>query len=600
MLAWSVLTTALVSALVRNPLSCNVTIRDKGSKIHPEHILSANSLAECCNLCSTNLLPHCFFFVFTGKKCHLKFAPYDASKNINKTFSTLGINPTPSPSPPPSPPPGPPPKPPLGTKPHIIFAMIDDWGWYNNGFHGNSVIKTPFMDKLVMEDSLLLERHYVFKYCSPTRRSFLSGRVPPHSGEANGADVTVDTRMHTIAAKLKAAGYKTGMSGKWHAGHMIMKQQPHGVGFDTSLGYMNGACDHYTQIDGEDGCAKHNGGHPTTDIWNTDRPGYGLNGTYGDFMYVGRAVETITNHNTSDGAAPLFYYLAMQCAHDPMEAPQRFLDIYEKDNFCGHKKKCGMQVEYAFSSVIDEGLSNVTAALKAKGMWDNTILVVASDNGGPAFSDQHAASNYPLRGGKYQLWEGGIRGNAFVTGGILPSTMRGKNLSAPVHVCDWYSTFCYLAGVDPSDDAPGIPSIDSINQWRVLTGSTTKDARKEIWPADGILINGSLKLIACNPGNGDWSGPLYPKVPAWNSTKVTCSAKTPCLYNVVDDPWERDDIAGKHPDIVQRMVMRLATLAPTKFSGQCQECPQNGKEMICKRTAENGGYLTPTDWVAPL
>jgi hypothetical protein len=131
-------------------------------------------------------------------------------------------------------PPSPPPVPPEGTKPHIVFAMIDDWGWYDNGFHGNPVIKTPFLDEMVRTEALLLERHYVFKYCSPTRRSFLNGRYPPHSGQANGADVTVDTRMHTIAAKLKGAGYRTGMSGKWHAGHMIVKQQPHGVGFDVS------------------------------------------------------------------------------------------------------------------------------------------------------------------------------------------------------------------------------------------------------------------------------------------------------------------------------------------------------------------------------
>jgi arylsulfatase A-like enzyme len=179
-------------------------------------------------------------------RCHLKLAPYDAAKNIPDAKYTLGLVARPPPPPPPPPAPWPPPGPPVpgeGTKPHLVFAMIDDWGWYDNGFHGNSVIKTPFLDAMVRNDALLLERHYVFKYCSPTRRSFLSGRVPPHSGQANGADVTVDTRMHTIAAKLKQAGYRTGMSGKWHAGHMLVKQQPHGVGFDTSLGYMNGACD---------------------------------------------------------------------------------------------------------------------------------------------------------------------------------------------------------------------------------------------------------------------------------------------------------------------------------------------------------------------
>merc|ERR1719201_1382260 len=105
-----------------------------------------------------------------------------------------------------------------------------------------------------------------------------------------------------------------------------------------------------------------------------------------------------------------------------MQAPDRFLDLYDKDTTPSQK-------EYAFSSVIDEGLANVTKALKAKGMWDNTLLVVTSDNGGPSFSDQQAASNFPLRGGKYTEFEGGLRTNAFVSGGLLPAAMRGKNTS---------------------------------------------------------------------------------------------------------------------------------------------------------------------------
>ncbi len=87
-----------------------------------------------------------------------------------------------------------------------------------------------------------------------------------------------------------------------------MSQTPKGRGFNTSLGYFNGACDHWTQEDGEDGCAKQNG-FPTTDLWDTAKPGYGMNGTYGDYMYVGRAVDTINAH---DPSVPLFFYLAMQ------------------------------------------------------------------------------------------------------------------------------------------------------------------------------------------------------------------------------------------------------------------------------------------------
>jgi arylsulfatase I/J len=168
---------------------------------------------------------------------------------------------------------------PPAAKPNLVFALIDDWGWFNNGFHGNALIKTPFMDKLVKEESAQIERHYAFKFCSPTRRAFLSGRVPPHSGQSNAPGATVDLRMTTIAAKLSAAGYVTGQAGKWHAGHFVMKQTPLGVGFHSSLGYFNGACDHWSQQDSEDGCQRrYNQSGPTVDLWNTDKPGVGLNG----------------------------------------------------------------------------------------------------------------------------------------------------------------------------------------------------------------------------------------------------------------------------------------------------------------------------------
>lgn len=112
-----------------------------------------------------------------------------------------------------------------------------------------------------------------------------------------------------------------------------------------------------------------------------------MNGTYGDYLYAGRFVDTVNKH---DPSVPLFYYLALQCAHMPMQAPKRFTDLYDP-------KVVPNVVEYAFSSVIDEAVGNVTKVLKAKGMWTNTLMVVSADNGGPAFSDQAAASNFPLR-----------------------------------------------------------------------------------------------------------------------------------------------------------------------------------------------------------
>lgn len=123
-------------------------------------------------------------------------------------------------------------------RPNIVFAMIDDWGWYEAGFRGNALAQTPFLDKMVTEDALLIERHYSFQFCSPARRSFLSGRLPPHVGQKNSADVHIDLRMQTIAEKLAAVGYATGHSGKWHAGFFSMQLTPHARGFETSLGFL--------------------------------------------------------------------------------------------------------------------------------------------------------------------------------------------------------------------------------------------------------------------------------------------------------------------------------------------------------------------------
>jgi arylsulfatase I/J len=472
-------------------------------------------------------------------------------------------------------------------KPNLIFVMIDDWGWFDNGFHGNRLIKTPFIDKLVAEKSLHLERHYTFKFCSPTRRSFLSGRLPPHSGQANTVDATVDLRMKTIADKMKEAGYATGYSGKWHAGHQVVAQIPASRGFDTALGYFAGMQDHWNQKNDAptDGCKPE-----PTDLWGIDQPAYGMNGTYGDYLYVGHAVDTIMRHDTSK---PLFYYLAMQCAHDPMQAPQRFIDLYDV-------KTTPNRIQYAFSSVIDESLSNLTQALEKKGMWANTLLVVSSDNGGPSFSDQQAASNYPFRGGKYTFFEGGIRVNAFVTGGLLPPAMRGKNISSPVHICDWYATFCGLAGIDSDDDHDGVPSVDSLDQWPILSGQTEKAVRSEVFIAKsvshktgGILIQDNYKLMAQSTGTAKWSGPLYPKVPATGPQSIGCSPEVPCLFDVVADPWERTDLAKDHPNIVSKMLARVNQLGEGYFEGHK---PRYTKAAVCKATERNGGYLTPQDW----
>ena len=97
-----------------------------------------------------------------------------------------------------------------------------------------------------MKEAALFERHYTFKFCSPTRRSFLSGRLPVHNGVDNDETSAIDLRMTTIASKLQAAGYRTAHHGKWHCGWVTKAYTPKGRGFNSSLTYFQGAEDHYT------------------------------------------------------------------------------------------------------------------------------------------------------------------------------------------------------------------------------------------------------------------------------------------------------------------------------------------------------------------
>ena len=130
-------------------------------------------------------------------------------------------------------------------------------------------------------------------------------------------------------------------------------------------------------------------------------------------------------------------------------------DVARRATFCG------------MLSYVDETVANVTAALKRRGMWANTLLVYTSDNGGVA-ENGLAGINFPFRGEKHGNWRGGMNTATFVSGGFVPAELRGTENAARVHVVDWYPTFCRLAGRSACDrlcrsDCPRPPRL-----WNVV------------------------------------------------------------------------------------------------------------------------------------
>merc|ERR1712093_80781 len=108
------------------------------------------------------------------------------------------------------------------------------------------------------------------------------------------------------------------------------------------------------------------------------------------------------------------------------------------------------------ASVADEVMGNMTAALRDLGMWKDTLIILTSDNGGPAGMavSGHSGNNWPLRGGKRNVFEGGVRVVAALGGGFLPAAIRGLALDGYIHAADWYPTICGLAGIDAHDPNP--------------------------------------------------------------------------------------------------------------------------------------------------
>ena len=378
------------------------------------------------------------------------------------------------------------------TRPNILLVLADDLGWANVGWHrpGNGSFKevqTPNMNALVREEGIELNRAYAYHMCSPTRSSLQSGRLPMHvnvvnsnptiynASESSGTGAGIPRNMTTVATKLRDAGYKTVMAGKWDAGMATPTHTPNGRGYQSAIGYFHHGNSYWTEETGDLTC------DVAVDLYDTHGPAWGINGTkgsepsyndsnYEEHVFRERLLGELEAYDSSkDG--PLFMFYPAHLVHDPYEVPQNYLDHMSKqgggpfDN--GTSAKGDMRFVYAaMVKYLDDNVGAIVNAWKAKdggALWQNTLMLFFSDNGGPIYA---GGNNDPLRGGKYSEFEGGVRVSAFASGGLIPESKRGKVSDGIISVADVYSTLCALAGVDPFDkkgEAAGLPPVDGLD-----------------------------------------------------------------------------------------------------------------------------------------
>ena len=462
------------------------------------------------------------------------------------------------------------------SKPHLVFMLVDDWGWANVGYHRDPPTKeviTPNIDGLVRE-GLELDQHYAYKSCSPSRCSLMTGRLPVHVNDRNLHPIRynpkdsvsgfagIPRQMTGLAAKLRSAGYATHQVGKWDVGMATPNHTPVGRGFQSSLGYFHHTNDYYTKVAHNGNCMYNEENYTPIDLWDTDKPAQSITNKapwkYEEALFKERLLGIVEKH---DPSMPLFLYYALHIAHTPLQVPDEYA---KKFSFIGEENR---QLYHAMINYLDDVVGELVRAFKDHGLWDNLLFVASSDNGGNIYVEG-GANNYPLRGGKETNWQGGIRVNAFVSGGFLPKKMRGKKTEGYIHLADWYGTFCGLAGVDPTDEAAAaakLPPVDSLNMWPLISGQTSTSPRTEIHISTRTLISGDYKILTGTVKLAGWTGPCHP-----NHATVTIMPKAycgdaGCLFNIKEDPEERNDLASSNPHILEEMRSRLASLNETYF-----------------------------------
>ncbi|XP_077995460.1 arylsulfatase I-like [Glandiceps talaboti] len=436
--------------------------------------------------------------------------------------------------------------------PHIVFIMADDYGWHDVGYHGG-IAKTPNIDQLAHE-GVKLENYYVSSWCVPSRINLMTGRYVSHTGYSKEECEFMDIRETTLAEKLRQAGYYTALVGKWHLGGFDNpKCNPPQRGFQSFLGYLGGSQHYYKHRRGFYGNAKY-------DFWaNNSMVGPQYDGVYSTFVFATEAQRIIENHNADK---PLFLYLSFQAVHIPLLVPMQYEGRYnstiENDDRRTH---AGM------TTCMDEAIGNVTETLKQTGLWDNTVLIFSSDNGGTPYG---GGNNWPLRGQKGLYYEGGVKAIGFVNSPLLPKPVRGTINNELIHMTDWFKTLLYLAKGNWNGTRP----LDGFNQWETISNQKKTKRREmllELNPGAGFGSNeivdryfdempvaairvGPWKLVTGYKAYvGEWIGP-----PELGFTKAEpCTHTSVELFNIDKDPEERKNLAEMEKDKVDELLQIL-------------------------------------------
>ncbi len=437
-------------------------------------------------------------------------------------------------------------------RPNVVIFIADDLGYGELGCQGNPQIPTPHIDSIANDGIRFTQGYVTAAYCSASRAGLMTGRYQtrfgyeynPIGAENEDPRVGLPKSEITLAKRLRDAGYATGLIGKWHLGGSPA-QHPLTRGFDYFFGFTHEG--HYfvpppydgvttwlrrkTLPDGTRGdkqWTRQDGKLILTAHMGHDEPSYDANNPIVRNSQPVDERSNLTDAFTRESTAfidrhadrPFLLVVSYNAVHSPMQGDDRYMKKF------AHIKGMQRRIFAAMLSHMDDSVGAVLGKLRDKSLEDNTLVFFLSDNGGP--TRELTSSNAPLRGGKGDMYEGGIRVPFLVKWpSVLPN---GKVEHAPVISLDIYAT-AWAAAVD----RPNLNRLDGVNLTPYLTGQTSQKPHKMLFWRQGqrtAIRVGDLKLVR-NPrgrSSADWA-----------------------LYDLAKDAAEQNDLSTKAPHSMKTM-----------------------------------------------
>ena len=403
--------------------------------------------------------------------------------------------------------------------PNIVVILADDLGYFDVGFNGSVDIPTPNIDSIAANGVLCTNGYVTEPFCSPSRAALLTGRYQQRYGydEGPSADQTnprlgLPMTEITLPQLLKPAGYVCGAIGKWHLGY-VTELYPTRRGFDEFFGFLDAGSHYYH-----------------AEVLRNETPE--IEDEYLTDAFTREGVDFINRH----AAEPFFLYLAYNAVHSPYDTPP---DTYMQR--VSYITDPARRVYAAMTVALDDGVGQVLATLQANNLLENTLIFFLSDNGAPsdAADDGVHSNNYPLRGYKTNVLEGGIRiPFAVQWTGQLP---QGVVYNDVVSSLDIVTTVSAVAGVSlPLDRV-----YDGLDILPYLRGDQVSPVRTLFWRQLGLGPDSP------EPANTIWavrSGPLKLVV------ERAKDDQPPALYNLGNDIGELTDLAAIQPDDVSALT----------------------------------------------